>query len=188
MNGVTGLVLRVPVTDMPAGVVVSQFFGSRPAAYKAYGLAGHEGIDYACHVGSTVVATADGQVWRAGDSHGPWGVRVILKHEFGFTVYAHMTSVDVAPGQGIAAGQVLGKSGKTGNVTGPHLHFALALPEERVGYACPAVMGAHWWHDPLLAGDALFVVRGGALLVAANDEQLNMRCRVSRTKPEGDVW
>ena len=111
-----------------------------------------------------------------------------MRHEFGFTVYAHLSSVEVAPDQGVAAGQVLGKSGKTGNVTGPHLHFALALPEERAGYACPAVMGAHWWHDPLLAGDALFVVRGDALMRSADDAQMHMRCRVSRTRPEGDVW
>lgn len=182
-----GLSLRLPFVGVE-GLSVSQFFGSRPAAYKAYGLAGHEGIDYACAVGTTVVAAAEGVVWRAGDSHGPWGVRVILKHGFGFTVYAHLSSVEVAPSQGVAAGQVMGRSGKTGNVTGPHLHFALALPEEHAGYACPAVMGANWWHDPLLAGDALFVARGGALTRSVGGPLMHARCRVSRVKPEGDVW
>ena len=179
-----GLLLLAPVGGSP----VAQFFGARPAVYRRFGLAGHEGIDYACAVGTPVMAAAGGAVWRAGDSAGPWGVRVIVRHEFGFTVYAHLSSVHVSPGQVVAAGQVLGLSGATGNVTGPHLHFALALPEARPGFACPAVMGAHWWHDPLLVGDAVMAVRGGPLVRAVGDEARGMRCTAHGFQQGGDVW
>lgn len=123
-------------------------------------MAGHEGLDFACPIGSVVVAAAAGQVWRTGDSKGPWGIRVILQHEFGFTVYAHLSNAIVAIGQQVEVEQVLGHSGDTGNVTGPHLHFSLALYQEQVGYACPAAMGATWWYDPMLVGDALLASRG----------------------------
>lgn len=175
------LVLLAPVGGSP----VTQFFGERPAAYRRFGLAGHEGIDYACAPGTPVVAAADGVVWRAGNSRGPWGVRVILRHRFGFTVYAHLRSVEITPGQmAVTAGQVIGLSGATGNTTGPHLHFALALPEENPGYACPAVMGASWWHDPLSVGDARMATRGGQSLVRAVG---STRC-VSHGFGGGDTW
>lgn len=186
-----GLLLLAPVS----GAAVSQFFGARPAVYRRFGLAGHEGVDYACAVGTLVMAAAGGVVWRAGDSAGPWGTRVIVRHEFGYTVYAHLSSVQVAPGQAVAAGQVLGLSGATGNVTGPHLHFGLALPEARPGFACPAVMGATWWHDPLLVGDAVMAVRGGAAICCANaltravgDDARGMRCTAHGFQQGGDVW
>lgn len=153
---ITGLVLHLPVAGYPR---ISQPFGSNSAIYKQFGLAGHEGIDFACPTGTAVMAASNGKVWRAGDSKGPWGTRVILQHSFGFTVYAHLSSVWIPPGRGVMTGQLLGYSGATGNVTGPHLHFCLALPQENPGYACPAVMGNFWWHDPLSVGDALFSTR-----------------------------
>ena len=159
-NTLTGLVLHLPVVSHP---IVSQLFGANPEIYKTFGLGGHEGIDFACPRDSAVVAAAPGVVWRSGDSPGPWGIRVILKHDFGFTVYAHLNSTMVVPKQTVRADQIIGFSGATGNVTGPHLHFCLALPQENEGYACPVAMGSglekFWWHDPLAAGDALFTTR-----------------------------
>lgn len=153
---VSGLSLRFPVRGRP---LISQFFGVNAEIYGPYGLAGHEGLDFALPIGSVVVAAAAGQVWRAGDSKGPWGIRVILQHEFGFTVYAHLRNVMVSVGRKVEAEQVLGYSGDTGNVTGPHLHFSLALRREHVGYACPAAMGAAWWYDPMLVSDASLASR-----------------------------
>lgn len=177
------LVLLAPVGGSP----VTQWFGERAAVYRRFGLAGHEGIDYACAVGTPVVAAAEGVVWRAGDSRGPWGARVILRHGFGYTVYAHLSEVHVAPGQAVVAGQGVGLSGATGNVTGPHLHLALALLEKNAGYACPAVMGAHWWHDPLLIGDAMTAGRGGQAgpFVRAVG---GTHCVAHGFKWVGDVW
>lgn len=167
------------------GIGLSQFFGARPTVYKRFGLAGHEGVDYACPRGTPVMAAASGEVWRAGDSRGPWGVRIILKHHFGYTVYSHLQSVMVTAGMAVDAGQIIGHSGETGNATGPHLHFALALPAQNAGYACPSVMGKHWWHDPLGAGDAMMVVRG--VLMHAADAP-GMRCRGIDFRRTEDVW
>lgn len=168
------------VLAAPVSAPVSQGFGSRPAVYRRFGLAGHEGIDYACPVGTAVMAAAGGQVWRAGETLGPWGVRVIVRHGFGFTVYAHLSEARVTTGQLVTAGQVVGLSGATGNVTGPHLHFALARPAVRPGYACPAAMGAHWWHEPV-------AIDAGATR-SVGIEARGMRCGVHGFGTGGDVW
>jgi murein DD-endopeptidase MepM/ murein hydrolase activator NlpD len=63
----------------------------------------------------------------------PYGLSVAIKHDFGyqgenlFTIYGHMSRMDVARGQQVEAGEVLGLSGETGKVTGPHLHFEVRI-------------------------------------------------------------
>jgi murein DD-endopeptidase MepM/ murein hydrolase activator NlpD len=63
----------------------------------------------------------------------PYGQAVALRHDFGyqgqqlFTVYAHMSQVDVTIGQHVETGEMLGLVGATGNTTGPHLHFEVRL-------------------------------------------------------------
>jgi len=83
----------------------------------------HTGDDYAVPVGTSVKAVAAGTVFD--DSPGvDFGVSVQIDHGNGYqTLYGHLQSKSVKIGEQVAAGQEIGKSGQSGNVTGPHLHF-----------------------------------------------------------------
>ena len=85
----------------------------------------HRGVDYGCPSGTPVVAATAGTVVHAGrGGMGPaFGIHVVLKTGATFHIYAHLSSESVSVGQKIAAGQRVGKSGATGNVTGNHLHY-----------------------------------------------------------------
>jgi murein DD-endopeptidase MepM/ murein hydrolase activator NlpD len=83
----------------------------------------HTGDDYPCPIGTPVVAAMDGTVFN--DNPGDqYGKTVQIDHGNGFqTLYGHLSEVSVAVGANVKRGQVIGRSGDTGNVTGPHLHF-----------------------------------------------------------------
>lgn len=85
----------------------------------------HKGIDIANKAGPNVLAADSGTVVGAGwlDGFG-YGNRVIIDHGNGFkTLYAHLASVYVVPGQTVARGDAIGRMGSTGRSTGTHLHF-----------------------------------------------------------------
>jgi murein DD-endopeptidase MepM/ murein hydrolase activator NlpD len=83
----------------------------------------HSGIDYAAPVGSAVLAAAQGTARRGYDPDG-YGLYVVLEHGGGLsTLYAHLSSSDVAVGTPLAAGARVGGVGSSGLSTGPHLHF-----------------------------------------------------------------
>lgn len=83
----------------------------------------HAGVDLAAPIGKAVRATADGIVMRAGWSGG-YGLLVVVRHSDGYeTRYAHMSRIQVAPGDTLVKGQVIGNVGSTGRSTGPHLHY-----------------------------------------------------------------
>jgi murein DD-endopeptidase MepM/ murein hydrolase activator NlpD len=102
----------------------------------------HTGVDIPVPTGTPVLAAGSGRVtwtgygllWGNDDPTDPYGLAVVIKHDFGyqgerlFTIYAHMDRIEVMKGQQVETGETLGLSGATGNVTGPHLHF-----EVRVG-------------------------------------------------------
>ncbi|HYQ86002.1 MAG TPA: M23 family metallopeptidase [Bacteroidota bacterium] len=84
----------------------------------------HEGIDIVNDVGTPVVAAADGVVEIAGHSGGGYGITLILSHGYGYqTLYAHLSKVLVQAGTHVVRGQIIAKSGRTGLVSGPHLHY-----------------------------------------------------------------
>lgn len=101
-------------------------FGMRlhPITHK---MAFHEGLDLAPGWGARVVASQDGQVLFAGIRAG-YGRLIILDHGQGLTSwYAHLDEMLVKPSEKVHRGELIGKVGNTGRVTGPHLHFEVRL-------------------------------------------------------------
>ncbi|MGW3292091.1 transglycosylase family protein [Streptomyces sp. NPDC001002] len=83
----------------------------------------HTGVDFPVPTGTSVKAVGAGKVVTAGWG-GSFGYQVVLRHADGrYTQYAHLSAISVRAGQSVGEGQRLGRSGSTGNTTGPHLHF-----------------------------------------------------------------
>ncbi len=86
----------------------------------------HQGYDIAAPVGTDIIAPAAGVVILADPDLYYEGGTVFLDHGHGLiSVFMHMSSVDVEPGQYVAAGERIGATGNTGRTTGPHLHWAV---------------------------------------------------------------
>ncbi|MFF4503174.1 transglycosylase family protein [Streptomyces sp. NPDC001401] len=83
----------------------------------------HTGVDFPVATGTTVKAVAAGRVVTAGWG-GYYGYQVVIRHADGrYSQYAHLSAISVRAGQSVGGGQRIGRSGSTGNATGPHLHF-----------------------------------------------------------------
>lgn len=86
----------------------------------------HTGIDYACPIGTPILASEEGYVFKAGYDHTGYGYCVIIQHPDGnATLYAHLASGFplVYNGKRVKRSEMIGYSASTGNSTGPHLHF-----------------------------------------------------------------
>lgn len=84
----------------------------------------HTGEDYAAPTGTNVVAVRSGTIRWSNDNGGAYGKWMGLDADNGRTyVYCHLSARGLKAGAKVTAGQVIGKVGATGNVTGPHLHF-----------------------------------------------------------------
>ncbi len=87
----------------------------------------HLGVDIASLVQSPIPAGNGGRVVLAGPL-GIYGETVILDHGCGlFSMYSHMSVIDVSPGASVAKGDILGRTGQTGMAGGDHLHFAVIV-------------------------------------------------------------
>ncbi len=108
----------------------SSWFGDRRTyLYVDGGKAGsvHSGIDYAVPVGTPVLACGAGRVIFAG-MRILSGNTVVLEHLPGvYSLYYHMDSISIKQGDVVGAGEEIGKSGMTGLVTGPHLHWEIRV-------------------------------------------------------------
>lgn len=83
----------------------------------------HHGVDIAAPEGTPVRAMKNGRVAIAG-TRGGYGQTVVIMHGGStWTLYAHLSRIDVRVGDTVRGGQVIGAVGRTGNATGPHLHF-----------------------------------------------------------------
>ncbi len=111
----------LPVPGEPTSV-----FGTR-RLFNGKPRSPHGGTDLRADTGTEVQASGGGKVVLATDLYFSGNV-VILDHGGGlFTLYAHLSRIDVAEGDEVTAGQLLGLSGSTGRVTGPHLHWGAKI-------------------------------------------------------------
>jgi murein DD-endopeptidase MepM/ murein hydrolase activator NlpD len=115
--------LRMP---QPIPGVRSSSFGMR-RIFNGESRNPHSGMDIAAPVGTPVRAPLAGTVIDTGKYFFN-GNTVFVDHGRGMiSMYCHLSSIDVKPGQRVAAGTTLGEVGMTGRVTGPHLHWGLSL-------------------------------------------------------------
>jgi len=106
-------------------------FGHRPDPFTR-ALAMHTGLDFKAEHGAPVRASGGGQVVAA-EYSGAYGNMVEIDHGNGVSSrYAHLASIEVAVGQRVAAGAVLGRVGSTGRSTGPHLHYETRINGDAV--------------------------------------------------------
>ena len=102
---------------------ITSGFGYRlsPFGQEAGGM--HYGLDFADKPDSPIMVTADGIVRHTGWTNG-FGQAVLVDHGFGFsTLYGHVTSIKVKPGDVVKRGEVIATMGTTGRSTGVHLHY-----------------------------------------------------------------
>ena len=92
----------------------------------------HSGADFRAAEGTPIHAPNDGVVVLAADLYFSGNV-VILDHGWGlYSYFAHLSAIDVAEGDSVSQGEIVGKVGATGRVTGPHLHWTVRLNNARV--------------------------------------------------------
>jgi murein DD-endopeptidase MepM/ murein hydrolase activator NlpD len=113
----------IPAIKPMVGYYSMHSFGMR--YHPVYGVwMMHEGIDIANDVGTPVYATGDGVVESAGRTEAGYGIMMLINHGYGYTtLYGHLSKVLVQSGQHVKRGQLIARSGRTGVVTGPHLHY-----------------------------------------------------------------
>lgn len=108
----------------PVDTTISAIFGSA-RTFNGVKKTQHQGLDFHAAIGTTVRATNRGVVILARNLYYE-GNCVVVDHGQGFlTLYLHLSEFAVKEGDKVEGGTVLGKSGSTGRVNGPHLHFAV---------------------------------------------------------------
>lgn len=123
------------VFDWPLdNILITQYFGGTEFAANNSGIYGrpyHPGVDFNASVGTPVKAPLSGTVrWTDNTDRIPgcygWGKWILVDHANGLTtLYAHLNHSAVSRGDTVSTGDIIGYTGSTGYVTGPHLHFTV---------------------------------------------------------------
>lgn len=115
----------------PVAAPANSRFGSR-SIFNGTRSSPHTGADFLSGTGTPVLAPNAGRV-RLADALYFSGNTVILDHGLGlFSVFAHLSAFEVREGDLVSSGDILGKVGATGRVTGPHLHWSVRLAGARI--------------------------------------------------------
>jgi murein DD-endopeptidase MepM/ murein hydrolase activator NlpD len=108
----------------------------------------HSGLDYGAPLHTPILAAGSGKVVFAGyglalgkgNSNDPYGLAVMIRHDFSYagysilTVYSHMEKILVSAGDSVEEGAKIGLVGMTGNTSGPHVHFEVRLEKDNIHY------------------------------------------------------
>ncbi|MGW7346821.1 transglycosylase family protein [Streptomyces sp. NPDC054854] len=118
-----------PVQQPAAGGFSAPVDAGLGTAYRVAGSSWssgyHTGVDFPVPTGTSVKSVGPGTVLSAGWA-GAYGYQVVIKHSDGrYSQYAHLSALGVKAGQQVSGGQRIGRSGSTGNSSGPHLHFEM---------------------------------------------------------------
>ena len=123
-----------------AGYRITAVFG-QAGPYWSSGY--HTGLDFQAATGTPLVAVAAGTITETGYD-GAYGKKTVLTLEDGTELwYCHQTTIDVAVGETVDPGDIVGTVGSTGNVTGPHLHLEVHLAGSDEGVDPAAVLEEH---------------------------------------------
>ena len=123
-NGLAKLNNMLPLGAPVEKVRITSNYGTRTDPFTGEQKK-HRGIDFAGKIGTELMAPAPGRVVSAGERVG-YGTTVEIDHGLGFTtLYAHLSQINVARGDWVRPGTVIGLAGSTGRSTGPHLHYEI---------------------------------------------------------------
>lgn len=167
---------------------ITSWFGARPASdTNGIGSTNHGGLDIGAPYGAPIYSAGAGTVTLA-DWYGGYGNAVMIALDNGFTtLFGHMSSIGVSAGDRVAAGQIVGLVGSTGNSTGPHLHYSIFLngqpidPAQFYGFDVgsryvpfdmPAMV--HKGEMIVPANENPYVNSGGKILPAQNSETVKL--------------
>lgn len=121
-DSVSSVAKTMPLGTPLKNAKISSRYGSRVDPFNGK-IAMHGGLDFKAKRGTSVLATGDGVVIKAG-RNGGYGKIVEIKHKNGYTTrYAHLHRIKVQVGQHVKKGERVGTVGSTGRSTGPHLHY-----------------------------------------------------------------
>jgi len=124
-NHYSNKAVDVDLLQPVAGIMTGSF--GRRRIFNGQTRRPHSGMDIAANVGVPVAAPTDGTVIELGDFFFS-GNLIYVDHGQGMiSLFAHLSEIDVELGQQIEKGQIIGRVGATGRVTGPHLHWSLGL-------------------------------------------------------------
>jgi murein DD-endopeptidase MepM/ murein hydrolase activator NlpD len=147
-------------------------YGGQPIS-SAY----HLGYDLAATKNYPVEAANSGVVAFAGDL-GLYGNAVIIDHGLGlFTLYGHLSSIDVKPGDAVTKRQAIGRTGETGLAGGDHLHFGVYLDGI-------AILPVEWWDQKWIDDNVTPKLAGrGSQEIAESQHPARGTARPARRKP-----
>lgn len=112
--------------ELPIGNIVTSIYGSR-RLFNNQKQTQHLGTDYRAAVGEPIMAANSGKVVVARDLFFT-GYTVTIDHGLNiFTIYGHLSKLNVKEGETVKKGQLIGLSGVSGRVTGPHLHWGVKV-------------------------------------------------------------
>ena len=111
------------IIPLKGEIKITSKFGNRTSEYKNVSKY-HTGVDFSANIGTEISAATDGKVIEV-SSEGDYGNHLKIEKEDIITLYAHCSEILVKEGDEIKQGQIIAKTGNTGNTTGPHLHFEI---------------------------------------------------------------
>ena len=140
-------------------------FGDKDSSLWANG---HTGIDYSLPLGTDVLSMDNDGIVTAVGNDGGYGLRIVVSYPWGDVILGHLNSAGVREGERVSKGQIIGKSGRSGKSTGPHLHVEVrkdgvavdpqrfmggqAMPRAAAAPGTPGAPTEKLDHSPTLTG------------------------------------